>query len=457
MTQQPRVYPLGAPLTEEQIAVTFAMTSRNPAPFDEISQQVSETRAADFNERWVLGYGHASVAEHAIIHLAIEGYSRLAVDGIESGRLASYTEKSSRFQIIAPGSYWTPDEITSQPELPALYRETMDLLFSTYQKIMNATMQHLTIKLPKLENESERAWTLRLRRTATDSVRAILPAATLTNVGITANARTLEHIVSKMMSATTQEERALGEQLRTQGRNIAPTLLKYADYNKYLVKKKYQHSTPSQTPRESSTVQTKLIDYDPDAPTKLVAALLFPQSNSYEDARNTAARMSDTQQHRLIRSSLYQLPDHNPPPREFETINYLFESIMDYGALREFRRHRMMTHISQQLTVLNEFDVPAIIAEQPAERDRFCYAVERADSLYRWLQQRMPLTAPYAVTHAHRQRILYSVNLRECYQLLRLRISSRAHYAIREPMIAALEEIRRVHPQLVEPITAEAT
>ena len=74
-----RVYPLDPrALTEEQIAVAFAMTSRRPEPFDEIAQQVSEATAADFHERWVLGYGHASVAEHAVVHLAVENISRLA-------------------------------------------------------------------------------------------------------------------------------------------------------------------------------------------------------------------------------------------------------------------------------------------------------------------------------------------------------------------------------------------
>jgi len=64
-----RVYPLDAhDLTEEQIAVAFAMTSRRPEPFDEIALQVSQEKAADFHERWVVGYGHASVAEHAVLH-----------------------------------------------------------------------------------------------------------------------------------------------------------------------------------------------------------------------------------------------------------------------------------------------------------------------------------------------------------------------------------------------------
>jgi len=79
-------------LTEEQIAVTFAMTSRSPEPFDEIARRVTEESAASFNERWVVGYGHASVAEHAVLHLAVENISRLACDTLEDNPLASYTE-----------------------------------------------------------------------------------------------------------------------------------------------------------------------------------------------------------------------------------------------------------------------------------------------------------------------------------------------------------------------------
>ena len=82
---QPRVYPLTAgdtdsgDLTEEELAVVFAMTSRRPEPFVEIAKQVNAQKAADFHERWVLGYGHASVAEHAVLHMAVEDISRLGM------------------------------------------------------------------------------------------------------------------------------------------------------------------------------------------------------------------------------------------------------------------------------------------------------------------------------------------------------------------------------------------
>ena len=101
-----RIYPLDPrELTEEQIAVVFAMTSRNPESFDNIAKIVNAEKAANFHERWVLNYGHSSVAEHAILHMAVENISRLACDTLEDNRLASYTEKSSRYQLLSRGHY----------------------------------------------------------------------------------------------------------------------------------------------------------------------------------------------------------------------------------------------------------------------------------------------------------------------------------------------------------------
>jgi thymidylate synthase ThyX len=113
-----RVYPLDAhELSEEQIAAAFAMTSRRPEPFDKIAQQVSQEKAADFHERWVVGYGHASVAEHAVLHLAVEDISRVACDTLEDNRLASYTEKSSRYQLFPSDYFFQPTELSNEPRL----------------------------------------------------------------------------------------------------------------------------------------------------------------------------------------------------------------------------------------------------------------------------------------------------------------------------------------------------
>ena len=207
----PRVYPLDAhKLTEEEIAVAFAMTSRRPEPFDEIAQQVSEEKAADFHERWVLGYGHASVAEHAVVHLAVENISRLACDTLEDNRLASYTEKSSRYQVMPPDYFHVPEELAGNPHATAVYLSTCQGLFSAYHRMLDGCMEYLRRMRPQREGERDGAYNLRLRRLATDACRSALPASTLTNVGVTANARVLEHAISKLMSSRLAEERASG-------------------------------------------------------------------------------------------------------------------------------------------------------------------------------------------------------------------------------------------------------
>ena len=193
----PRVYPLDpAALTQEQIAVTFAMTSRRPEPFDEIARQVSQENAADFHDRWVVGYGHASVAEHAVVHLAVENFSRIAVDELEDNRLASYTEKSSRYQLIDQDAFHIPAELDANPELRRSYIEAARALFAGYAEITQDLVRHLehTDQVQAGERPGQRR--SRLRRQATDASRSLLPAATLTNVGLTAN-EPVEQFVGK--------------------------------------------------------------------------------------------------------------------------------------------------------------------------------------------------------------------------------------------------------------------
>ena len=159
-----RVYPLDAhDLTEEQIAVAFAMTSRRPEPFDEIAQQVSQEKAADFHERWVLGYGHASVAEHAVVHLAVENVSRLVCDTLEDNRLASYTEKSSRYQVMDRDHYHVPSELEKHADLRQGYIDACEGLFAEYGTLIEGCMTHLREVHPQRQRERDGAYTLRLR------------------------------------------------------------------------------------------------------------------------------------------------------------------------------------------------------------------------------------------------------------------------------------------------------
>ncbi len=460
---QRRVYPLDAhELTEEQIAVAFAMTSRRPEPFDEIARQVSQEKAADFHERWVLGYGHASVAEHAVVHLAVENVSRLACDALEDNRLASYTEKSSRYQVM-PGDYFhVPEELDDRPALKQEFVEACETLFAAYTRLIDDCLVYLKGVYSQRQGERDGVYNLRLRRIATDHCRAVLPAATLTNVGVTANARILEHAVSKLLSGKLMEENQLGLEVREQGRQITPTLIKYAERNEYLSRDAERRqelaahlglevtgaASTQAHGREDVRPQVRLVHWDPQAEEKIAAALLYGGSHlTYEQVWHHIQDMGHDARQEIIDEALSGLGPHDAPVRESEVVDYTFEYLMDYGAYREFKRHRIQSYFPQLLTVAHGYRVPSVVAEAGLTGE-FEEAVAAAERAFWNVHQEFPVVAQYLVTHAHNRRVLSKLNLRECYHLFKLRTSEMAHFSIREPVKEALRLASEKHPQL---------
>src|SRR5687767_12233047 len=223
-------------LSPETIAVAFAKTSRSPESFRAIAAELSDEKSAQFHEKWVVGYGHAPVAEHAVLHIAFENVSRLAIESIESNRLASYTEKSTRYQK------WDTNDFTAPPELRAeghaLHDEfvnTVRFLFKTYAESLNPVRNIILERFPRRENEKDEAWDRRIRSKYVDVCRFILPAASLANVGMTANARVLENMIRKMLSHELEEVRQIGAKVKEVALGETPTLVKYADAVPYLV------------------------------------------------------------------------------------------------------------------------------------------------------------------------------------------------------------------------------
>jgi thymidylate synthase ThyX len=454
-----RVYPLDPrEVTEEELAVIFAMTSRRPEAFDAIKEMVTAEKAADFHERWVLGYGHASVAEHAIIHLAVENVSRLACDTLEDNRLGSYTEKSSRYQLLERNAFYTPKELDADPEAKSVYVAACQTLFDVYQRLVDGTMAYLATIHPQNEGERDGAYKLRLRREATDTCRFVLPASALTNVGVTMNTRTLEHAVRKLLSSALDEERTLGEEFKEQAKSITPTLVRHAERNDYLELSRTgleeQSATllpasPSSDPGARS-VSALLVDYDHDAQTRLVAALLYRNAHApFDDVWKQAKNLSPSQQEEVITAALGYLGPHDSTVRELEQVEYTFEYLMDYGAYREFKRHRMQSYLPQSLTVVEGFVEPELIVDSGLS-ETYREAMDASADAYNKLAARSPRLAEYAVTHAHLRRVVTRMNLRECYHFFKLRVQPEAHFTIRGAAQQAMDLVKEVHPLLLK-------
>ena len=149
-------------LSPETIAVAFAKTSRFPDSFRTIAADLTDEKSAQFHEKWVVGYGHASVAEHAVLHLAIENASRIAMEAIESNRLASYTEKSTRYQKWDPEAFHVPVELDGQ-SLRDEYFNTCRMLFETYAASLEPVRALIAAQVPRREDEKEAAYDRRIR------------------------------------------------------------------------------------------------------------------------------------------------------------------------------------------------------------------------------------------------------------------------------------------------------
>src|SRR5512140_1543760 len=173
-------------LSPETIAVAFAKTSRSPESFREIAAGLNDEQSAKFHEKWVVGYGHASVAEHAVLHIAFENVSRLAIESIEGNRLASYTEKSTRYQKWGADDYFIPRELDGH-SLREEYVDTVRFLFRTYEKSLEPVRAPVLARCARGAIEKDEASGRRIRSKYVDVCRFLRPAASLANVGVTAH------------------------------------------------------------------------------------------------------------------------------------------------------------------------------------------------------------------------------------------------------------------------------
>jgi thymidylate synthase ThyX len=436
-------------LSPETIAVTFAKTSRSPQSFREIAQELSDDAAADFHEKWVIGYGHASVAEHAVLHIAFENVSRLAVECIESNRLASYTEKSTRYLRWDPEGFYTPSEVIGT-QWEEVYQTSCRQSFQAYHNALEPARGVIQKRYPRRRtDESEARWDNRIRSRYVDNCRFLLPAASLANVGMTVNARALEHAIRKMLSHPLAEVQAIGAMVKEAAQAEVPTLVKYADEIPYLMKAQAKLvEVAAQIQSSETATDLRLIDCDPEAETRVIAAAIFERGNSsFQDAFNDVQAMPTEARRALVEKLLGSLGRFDIPPRALEHAAYTFEATLDQGAYFELKRHRLMTQTPQPLTTELGYAVPRLL-EDAKLGGAYREAMDIVAEAYRALADWNPHVASYVVPNGYNRRILMTLNLRELYHLCELRSQPNAHFSIRRLALKMAEMVREIHPTL---------
>ncbi|OGZ78739.1 MAG: hypothetical protein A2358_02980 [Candidatus Staskawiczbacteria bacterium RIFOXYB1_FULL_37_44] len=457
MPAERRIYALPNNLMPEVKAVTFAKCSRSAEPFDKIAQELTDEKSAEFHEKWVVGFGHSSIAEHAVISLAVENVSNIATKVIEDSRLASFTEKSSRYQIFNKDKLYMPEGIMNS-DLKDIYLNAVNLLMDAYEEMTAPMMDFVKQKYPKPDDQDEKLYNMVSKARACDNLRYLLPSAVLTNLGMTINTRELEHLIAKLLSHPLKEMQDIGKEMKEKAMEAVPTLLKFANKNNYIAETKKQLSNIAkwELGREAGNNQAvTIVNYDKDATDKLIAGILYPYSDlSYEEIARKVKNLPNDKKEKIIDETLSRREKFDQPLRELEHIYYTFDILLDYGAFRDVQRHRMCTQSNQPVTVVHGYDLPPEIREAGFE-DKFRAVVEKAADAFQKIYEKFPDEAQYVVPMCFRKRVLITWNLRELHHFISLRSGKKGHASYRRIAQECWKKLNEIQPLLAKYIRCD--
>ena len=469
-------------LPEEVVAVLFAYYSRSReslrrnllkliqnndldlerrltwADLQQDDLSLAKQKAKEFHEKWVVGYGHASVAEHAVAHLAIEDVSIVASKVVEDSRLASFTEKSTRYVVFDRDKFYREPRIAAASHA-ALYDGTCAFLLHTYTRLMDHVTAAIRAETPREERQTERAHEAACRAKACDILRYVLPAATLTNIGMTINGRALEHLITKLLSHSLTEAREVGARMKAETREVIPTLIKYADSSAYLtdtgdaMEALAGRLLAGVTPAEAPVVS--LVRYPEDAEDRLIAALLYGYAvQPLAQIEERVRALSHEEKAEVIAQYLQRRGPHDQPLRALEHLTYTFDILVDFGAFRDIQRHRMITQTPQESTSVHGYSTPPEIARYGVSAV-FDECMTRARSAYETIVRDLPREAQYVLPLAFRKRVLFTWNLREIHHFVQLRSGRQGHVSYRQIAQQVFKEMERVHPLLAKYIRVD--
>src|SRR5712692_3749358 len=413
---------------------------------------VAIRRAEEFYERVLVGYGDDSVAELAGAHVAVERTSTLAAKALEDSRIGiSPLEKSTRYvRFDRPGRdgrflFHRGPEL-AHPD----YEPAADLLFATYSALIEPLTRAIRERFPIDENETDRAWKAATRAKALDMLRGLLPAGTLTNLGLFGNGRAFEYLITKLAAHELPECQALAIDLHRELSLVIPAFVKRALDERYgapsaerLVRMRQATAAlaPRTAARESGPA-VRLIEHDAEAERKVVAAALFPHSDArWEDLHADPGQVLEA----LLADRANR---RQRPARALEHAQYAFEIVANFAAYRDLHRHRMLTQDRQLLGTSLGYDLPPALTELGMD-DAFRRAVDKAAAAHRRMEAEIgPALAQYVVPLAYRVRWFFRVNLRELYHLCELRTTPQGHPDYRWVAQEMFRLASEVHPRL---------
>jgi thymidylate synthase ThyX len=424
-------------------------------------------RAAKLYETIFLGYGDDSVAQLGGAHIACEWTSNLVTKILQRPRLAAYLEQSTRYiaydaPLDAFGYRYHRD-----PRFGPAYEAAMDELFATYTELLTGVSFWVDERFPAAEGESPAAHRRAVRAKALDLVRGVLPAASLSHVGIYATGQTYEQLVLHLLVHPLAEARVYGEMLLEELQTVMPSFVtrvprpdRGGRWIEYL--RERSDAAASAVARlgldeslEEVTAPSVRLLRAHGSEKELVAALLYEASAAGEEqALAAVAGLSPQERAALVRDLVATRENRrHRPGRGFETLTYRFEIVSDYGAFRDLQRHRLLTCQWQRLSPDLGADVPHEV-EEAGLGPQYARALETSRVEYvRLCGEGLVEEAPYALCLAYRIRYVLELDAREALHLIELRSGREGHPSYRAVALQMREAIADVHPSVAAAMT----
>ncbi|HWC12070.1 MAG TPA: FAD-dependent thymidylate synthase [Acidimicrobiales bacterium] len=413
-----------------------------------VDATVGLRRAEQLYDRVFYEYGDDSVAQLGGVHLACEQASNLLTKILEWGRLMAYLEQSTRYvpydsRLGGRYRYHRAPDVLASP-LGTRYVADLDRLFETYADLVPVMSEFFRRRHPKDPSDSDFVHRQSIRAKAFDSLRGLLPAASLSNVGIYGTGQGYEALLLRMRAHPLPEARAYAELMLAELRKVIPSFLTRVDrperggeWSAYLAATSRAAAEVAAALLAGTEPEPRphvtLVDFDPDGEDKLLAAMLYPYVDLPEDQVLARVRtLSSGEREAVVAAYVGERRNRrHKPGRGLERLSYRFDVLSDYGAFRDLQRHRMLTIQWQALTPRHGYDLPPDVVEAgvgPA----FAEAMERSASLYEALAPRFPDSAAYAVALAYRIRYSIEMNAREAMHMLELRTGPAGHPSYRQ-------------------------
>lgn len=466
MSRQREIYTLpekDVPLTEEELAVVLAKTSRSPLSFRQIAAELRADDASKFHEKYVLGYGHGSVAEFAMGAVCFENVSIVASKVLESMARPAVAEKSTRYQRFDADAVYVPADVDADRAA-----ELLKFLFAEYDFFTDELMKFTERVVP--QDAKNRAGAVKGR--AFDSARYLLPAGTQTNLAIRINALDIPRMIGTLLASPHLELREIGDSLKTTALGALPTLIKYAQEDTYdkavsqivgnhlNAHPEYQSLSLHEMinilrveeigSTEIGTQSVLLNDHDQVEEEKIIASSLLcrqPSKIGLELARAIVSKWTISELETFLDSVLKDRGQFDPIPKEFSSVHLRYEITMDYGAFRDLQRHRRCTQIPQALSTSLGFAVPDDIQEIGLA-NRYLQTMEKVKSLIDGLAAGP--SEEYLIPLAFLHRTVYDMDVREHFYIVELRSKPAGHFSYRRIVNMMQKCFAGVHPFLAK-------